>query len=76
MSLRKRINEKCKDCMYDSLAVGTWRQQVSLCSVNLCPLWSIRPQPIQCTSKPKRADGCTDLTQSEVLERQSSLSVP
>ena len=28
MSLRKAIDQKCKDCTYDSTAPGTWRQQV------------------------------------------------
>ncbi len=43
MSLRKRIDEKCKDCIYDPTAPGTWRQQVFLCSANSCPLWRVEP---------------------------------
>lgn len=43
MSLRRAINEKCKNCTYDDLAPGTWRQQVKLCSVHSCPLWKLRP---------------------------------
>jgi len=43
MSLRKVINAKCKDCIYDNLAAGTWRQQVELCSVYSCPIWPVRP---------------------------------
>ena len=45
MSLRKRIDEKCKDCIYDPTAPGTWRQQVFLCSANSCPLWRVRAKP-------------------------------
>ena len=45
MSLRKRIDEKCKDCTYDTTAPGTWRQQVILCSAKSCPLWSVRAKP-------------------------------
>ena len=45
MSLRKRIEKKCKDCIYDPTAPGTWRQQVFLCSANSCPLWDIRAKP-------------------------------
>ena len=45
MSLRKRVDEKCKDCIYDPTAPGTWRQQVFLCSANSCPLWDIRAKP-------------------------------
>ncbi|MDA9568286.1 hypothetical protein N9S37_03655 [Gammaproteobacteria bacterium] len=45
MSLRKPVDEKCKDCIYDPTAAGTWRQQVFLCSANSCPLWRIRAKP-------------------------------
>jgi hypothetical protein len=44
MSLRKAIDDKCRDCIYDPLAAGTWRQQVTLCSVKLCPLYEVRPK--------------------------------
>lgn len=44
MSLRQAINAKCKDCTYDPVAPGTWRQQVTLCSVTVCPLWPVRPK--------------------------------
>ncbi len=42
-SLRTAIDEKCRDCIYDPLAKGNWRQQVTLCSVYSCPLWEVRP---------------------------------
>ena len=45
MSLRKCIDQNCKDCIYDSSAPGTWRQQVSLCSIKSCPFWDIRARP-------------------------------
>jgi len=44
MSLRKSINSKCKDCVYDDLAGGTFLQQVTLCSSKSCPLYEVRPQ--------------------------------
>lgn len=71
MSLRKPIDDYCKECIYDPATEGTWRQQVSLCSVNSCPLWSVRPRPIQCTSNSKLSENCTHLAQSEALEGQS-----
>ncbi len=43
-SLRKAVNAKCKDCIYDNLCPGTWRQQVTLCTVKECPLWEVRPR--------------------------------
>ena len=45
MSLRKPIDEKCKDCIYDPTVPGTWRQQVALCTAKTCPLWRIRAKP-------------------------------
>lgn len=43
-SLRQLVNAKCKQCIYDTKAPGTWRQQVSRCTVNSCPLYPVRPQ--------------------------------
>jgi len=44
-SLRKSIDAKCKDCIYDSEAgTGGWRQQVDACTSYTCPLYPIRPQ--------------------------------
>ena len=46
VSLRKAINAKCKDCIYDPLCGGgTWREQVAQCSALKCPLWVVRPMP-------------------------------
>jgi len=42
ISLRKRIDEKCKDCVYDPEEAGAWRQQIEGCTVQLCPLWDVR----------------------------------
>ena len=42
-SLRKCIDENCKACIYDPKAAGTWRQQVTLCSVTSCRLYPVRP---------------------------------
>lgn len=51
MSMRKAINEKCKDCIYDPKSgLGTWRQQTEACTIKSCSLWPVRP-----ISKPKRA---------------------
>lgn len=42
---RAAINAKCKDCTYDPLGRGTWRQQVEGCGVTGCPLYPLRPRP-------------------------------
>ena len=44
LSLRKAINEKCKECIYDdSPGNGNWRQQVTACTAKTCPLYRVRP---------------------------------
>lgn len=43
MSLRKAINTKCKECIYDENGKGTWRQQVEACTAYECPLYPVRP---------------------------------
>jgi hypothetical protein len=44
-SLRAAINAKCRDCCYDPLAGGKWREQISRCPCTDCPLWPVRPAP-------------------------------
>lgn len=45
-NLRAAINNKCKECIYDSCAKGTWRYQVEACSSTSCPLYSVRPRTV------------------------------
>ena len=42
-SLRKRVNQHCRDCIYDPKSHGTWRQQVTLCAITSCALHDVRP---------------------------------
>lgn len=43
-SLRKAIDMKCKDCIYDDQSPGTWRIQVEECTITDCPLYNVRPK--------------------------------
>lgn len=43
-SLRKRIDQHCKQCTYGKNAVGSWKQQVTVCSVTSCSLFPVRPK--------------------------------
>ena len=44
-NLRQCINENCIACIFDQGAAGTWRQQVTLCSIKEnCALYPVRPQ--------------------------------
>jgi hypothetical protein len=43
-SLRRAVNAKCRECIYDPIGgSGSWRQQVEACTVNNCPLYPVRP---------------------------------
>ena len=42
--LRQKIDQHCKTCIYDSSAAGSWRQQVTLCSVKTCEFHDVRPK--------------------------------
>ncbi len=43
---RARINENCKQCLYDPTQAGTWRKQVENCPCFECPLYEVRPKAI------------------------------
>ena len=43
MSLRKPINDKCRDCIYDPLDKGTAAQQIACCVCTDCSLHPVRP---------------------------------
>ncbi len=45
LSLLAAINGKCRDCIHDPAAPGSWRAQVAQCSCPSCPLWPVRPAP-------------------------------
>ena len=57
MSLRKAINDKCKECIYDPYAkgLGSWRQQVKDCTSPDCPLFRVRPLPEKGVASTKTA---------------------
>ena len=56
MSLRKAINDKCKECLYDADAdgLGPWRMQVEACTSPECPLFEVRP-----TNRRRKVNGGT-----------------
>jgi hypothetical protein len=46
MSLRKAINDKCRECIYCPITGnGSWRQQVAACTSKKCALYPVRPKP-------------------------------
>lgn len=41
--LRNKIDAKCRECIEDPYAQGTWRKQVENCPCYNCPLYPVRP---------------------------------
>ena len=65
-SMRRAINEYCKECIYDDCSTGNWKQQTGACTVTACPLYEFRP-----ISKPRKAnepDLLDDDTDDEEVE--------
>jgi hypothetical protein len=54
-SLKKCIEQKCKDCSYDPLDVGTWRDQAEKCNVRNCALWPVRPMTVATINLQRKA---------------------
>ena len=63
-SLRKAVDGKCKECLYDPDAdgLGPWRMQVEACASPACPLFEVRPtnrrrkvngDPVKATLQPQ-----------------------
>ena len=44
MTRQQAIEAKCKECTYDELDEGTWRQQVEQCEITDCALYLYRPK--------------------------------
>ena len=44
MTRQQAINAKCKDCIFDEYAEGTWRMQVEQCELTGCALHPYRPK--------------------------------
>ena len=44
MTRQKAIEAKCRDCIYDPLDDGAWRQQVERCEITDCALYPYRPK--------------------------------
>ncbi len=47
-SYKTYIELHCKDCGYDSLNPGTWREQIAACPATNCNLHSVRAVPRHC----------------------------
>ena len=43
LTRQEAIEQNCKDCQYDELAGGTWKDQVEACPSKKCPFYEHRP---------------------------------
>lgn len=55
-SFKKAVEDKCKDCIYDPVGVGTWRQQTQNCPSTDCPLYDYRPLSFEGRKKKKEVE--------------------
>lgn len=46
-SLKKCIEQHCKNCTYDKYVEGTWRAQVEACTTVSCALHPVRPMTME-----------------------------
>lgn len=53
MSRKNAIEQHCKDCNFDPLDTGTWRQQVEKCTQTRCSLYEYRPLPRSTSEDPE-----------------------
>ena len=80
MSRTKAINEKCKDCIYDTAVKGTWREQVELCtSEKSCALWPYRPITMATLNANRKGGVASELNLDALvdgLEDDDEIEVP
>ena len=55
MSLRKSVNQKCVECIYDKSQEGSKYQQITNCTSKACPLFNVRPSFKSVTNGKKAA---------------------
>lgn len=60
-SLKKCIEQKCRDCTYDSQQQGSWRHQTENCTVRTCALWEVRPITMETMLARRKAKGDVNL---------------
>jgi len=63
-NLRKAIDDHCKNCCFDDLSPGTWRQQVEACNIETCSLWAVRPVSVDTKHKRRNQRGAEIPTHS------------
>lgn len=67
-SLKKCIEQKCRDCSYDPCAAGSWRSQTENCSVKSCALWEVRPITMETMLRNRKEKGAAGVDLDALIE--------
>lgn len=67
-SLKKCIEQKCKDCTYDPCAPGSWRSQTESCHVKACALWEVRPITMELMLRNRKEKGAAGVDLDALIE--------
>ena len=67
-SLKKCIEQKCKDCSYDPSAPGSWRSQTEQCTVRSCALWEVRPITMETMLRNRKEKGAAGVDIDALVE--------
>ena len=61
--------ETCRACIYDSLAAGSWLEQVAACDQRACALYRVRPLPANCLMEGEEHRPSVDALRRRLLNR-------
>lgn len=67
-SLKKCIENHCKNCTYDTAAPGSWRSQTENCSVISCALWEVRPITMETMLRNRKEKGAAGVDLDALIE--------
>ena len=74
-SLKKCIEQHCKNCTYDNHQPGTWREQIEDCTVKSCALWVVRPVTVATINLNRKHRVDTDDSNTVTLEDDQEMVV-
>ncbi len=67
-SLKKHIEQKCRDCTYDPQQAGSWRSQVQECRVKACALWEVRPITMELMLRNRKEKGAAGVDLDALID--------
>jgi hypothetical protein len=70
LTRQQAINANCRDCCYDELNGGTWRDQVEACPSTSCPFYEYRPVT-RATEDARRQQRFSAMPPDEVARRRA-----